>query len=56
MKDFIVKIIAENGDVDIYTNATSVCIDDGRIEVAYDDNQRETHCLEVVDEILIRKN
>lgn len=55
MNDFRVKIVDEKGDVDIYTNANAINIDDEKIVVDYED-QRAIHQLDCTDEITIKMN
>lgn len=55
MNDFRVKIVDEKGDVDIYTNAITINIDDEKIVVDYE-NQRAIHQLDDTDEITIKRN
>lgn len=55
MNDFRVKIVENSGDISIYTNATSIAINGERIDVEYED-QKETHLVDLIDEIVIEKN
>lgn len=55
MNDFRVKIVENSGDISIYTNATSIAINGERIVVKYED-QKETHLVDLTDEITIEKN
>ena len=55
MNDFRVKIVENGGDISIYTNATSIAINGERIVVKYED-QKETHLVDLTDEITIEKN
>ena len=55
MNDFRVKIVENSGDISIYTNATSIAINSERIVVEYE-NQKETHLVDITDEITIEKN
>lgn len=55
MNDFRVKIVENSGDISIYTNATSIAINGERIAVEYED-QKETHLVDLIDEIVIEKN
>lgn len=55
MNDFRVKIVDEKGDVDIYTNANAINIDDEKIVVDYED-RRAIHQLDCTDEITIKRN
>lgn len=55
MNDFRVKIVENSGDISIYTNATSIAINAERIVVKYED-QKETHLVDLTDEIVIEKN
>ena len=55
MNDFRVKIVENSGDISIYTNATSIAINGERIVVEYED-QKETHLVDLTDEIVIEKN
>ena len=55
LNDFRVKIVDEKGDVDIYTNANAINIDDEKIVVDYED-QRAIHQLDCTDEITIMRN
>ena len=53
--DLRVKIVDEKGDVDIYTNANAIYINDEKIVVDYED-QRAIHQLDCTDEITIKRN
>lgn len=55
MNDFRVKIVENSGDISIYTNANSIAINGERIVVEYED-QKETHLVDLTDEIVIKKN
>lgn len=55
MNDFRVKIVDEKGDVDIYTNANAINIDDEKIVVDYED-QQAIYQLDCTDEITIKRN
>lgn len=55
MNDFRVKIVENSGDIDIYTNASSIAINGERIVVKYG-NRKETHLVDLTDEITIEKN
>ena len=55
MNDFRVKIVENSGDIDIYTNASSIAINGERIVVKYG-NRKETHLVDLTDEITIDKN
>ena len=55
MNDFRVKIVENSGDIDIYTNASSIAINGERIVVKYG-NRKETHLVDLTDEIVIEKN
>lgn len=55
MNDFRVKIVDEEGNTDIYTNATMINVDDEKIVVDYE-NQRAIHQLDSADEITIKRN
>ena len=55
MHDFRVKIVENSGDFSIYPNATSIAINGERISVEYED-QKETHLVDLTDEIVIEKN
>lgn len=55
MNDFRVKIVDEEGNTDIYTNATMINVDDEKIVVDYE-NQRAIHQLDGADEITIKRN
>ena len=56
MSTFNVKILEENGDIDIYSEATACSILGGDIVVLYGEKKYATHTLEVIDEITIKKN
>ena len=46
----------KKGDVDIYTNATMINIDDKEIVVDYENQLRAIHQLDDTDEITIKRN
>lgn len=56
MSTFNVKILEENGDIDIYSEATACTILGQNVVVLYGENNYATHTLEVIDEITIKKN
>ena len=55
MIEYTVHITEDNGDVSIFTNATSVDIRDGVVEVAWDD-ECTVYSLEQLDELIVRIN
>ena len=55
MIDFNVKIFDENDDLDIYTNATKINIEDDKINVEYD-NKTAVHQSESTKKIVIEPN
>ena len=56
MSTFKVKILEENGDIDIYSEATACTILGQNVVVLYGEKDYATHTLEVIDEITIKKN
>lgn len=56
MSTFNVKILEENGDIDIYSEATACSILGENVVVLYGEKDHASHTLEDVDEITIKKN
>ena len=55
MNNFRIKIIEDDGNMHIYTEATKIEIVDNQIKVEYED-QHATHMLDQTDEITIKTN
>lgn len=55
MNKFRVTIIEENGDLNIYTEATAIDIDKNEIKVDYEDKQA-IHQVGCTDEVKIKIN
>lgn len=53
MCNFNVKIVEDDGDVHIYTDASMIDIEDGKIKIDYKD-QHATHLIDTADEIVIK--
>ena len=56
MSTFNVKILEENGDIDIYSEATACTILGQNVVVLYGEKNYAAHTLEDIDEITIKKN
>ena len=57
MSTFNIKILEENGDIDIYSEANACSIScAGNIVVLYGEDKAAVHSFETIDEITIKKN
>lgn len=55
MAKFNIKIVKDNGDIDIYTNPHNIVINNDTVTVDYEDNS-VTHDPDQIDEIVIKPN
>lgn len=55
MAKFNIKIIKDNGDIDIYTNPYNIVINNDTVIVDYED-KNVNHDTDQIDEIVIKPN